>query len=72
MLRNTLSTFTWYLTMQIDNAIIVGRREQLNEISAYLDASIVYESTSDLTNKLRDLTDPRESMLRQNRFSLWG
>ena len=37
-----------------------GRVEQLNEITSYLDASIVYESADDLSIKLRNLTDPSE------------
>ena len=39
---------------------IPGRIEQLNECTAPIDASMIYESTSDLSLNLRDLANPRE------------
>lgn len=42
---------------------IVGPREQLNQVSSYLDASVVYGNTEDLANRLRTFQKGELKML---------
>lgn len=48
------------ISNKMHSSYLTGRLEQVNEITSFIDASIVYESTLELTNKLRNLSEPSE------------
>jgi len=62
MIKRTRSTDSCWMDFDV-----VGPRQQLNQLTSYLDASNVYGSTKDEADKLRDLTDYSQH---QSDFSL--